>query len=148
MDNLIIKTAIHTEDFYAVYELNKEFAKLYNAENKLTLSREQFIKDKDLFSCKVAVVDGEIVGFTTYFTAYYSWVGKAIYLDDLFVTQDYRSKGIGDALLNAVIEIAKQEDCKRVVWQVSNWNKKAQKFYIEKGAVLDENEINCVYKID
>lgn len=147
MDNLIIRTATSTEDFYAVHELNKEFARLYNAEDKLTLTKEQLIKDKDLFSCRVALVNNVIIGFTTYFTAYYTWVGKAIYLDDLFVTQNFRGQGIGDTLLDDVIKTAKESSCKRVVWQVSDWNKKAQKFYIEKGAVLDENEINCVYKI-
>lgn len=147
MKNLTIRSAT-IDDFDAVYKLNKEFAKLYNAEDKLTLTKEQLIKDKDLFNCRVAIIDNTIVGFSSFFQAYYTWIGKAIYLDDLFVTKTHRKKGIGDALLEDVIQIAKNKDCKRVVWQVSDWNTKAQKFYLEKGATLDSNEINCVYNVD
>lgn len=136
------------EDFSAVYQLNREFAKLYKAEDKFTLTEEQLVKDRDLFECRVALVNDVIVGFSSFFVAYYTWVGKAIYLDDLFVTKACRGQGIGDALLDDVITIAKASDCKRVVWQVSAWNKQAQKFYLEKGAVLDKKEINCIYKID
>lgn len=135
------------EDFEQIYALNKEFAQLYDAEDKFTLSKEQLIADRDLFNCRVAVIDGEVVGFTTFFTAYYTWAGKAIYLDDLFVTADQRNKGIGDKLLDDIISIAKDSNCKRVVWQVSDWNKKAQAFYKRKGAVIERGELNCIYSL-
>ncbi|MCF8295410.1 MAG: GNAT family N-acetyltransferase [Bacteroidales bacterium] len=47
---------------------------------------------------KALVVENElteIVGFALYFFAYYTWVGKCLYLDDLYVTETYRKKGIG-----------------------------------------------------
>lgn len=90
------------------------------------------------------VTDNEtIIAFSTYFFAYYSWTGKAIYLDDLYVTETYRGKGIGNLLFNKIIETAKNNNCKKVKWQVSNWNKKAIKFYKNKGALIDDVEINC-----
>lgn len=143
---MTIRTAT-LEDFDAVYALNQEFARLYNAEDKLTLTKEQLIADRDLFHCRVAVVDEKIVGFSTYFTAYYTWVGKALYLDDLFVTESYRGRSIGDQLLDDVIEKAREMNCVRVVWQVSEWNKKAQEFYKYKGAIVEEGELNCVYRL-
>lgn len=143
---MIIRDA-EIKDFNRIYELNQEFARLYNAEDKLTLEKDQLIKDRDLFKCRVAIVDDIIVGFTTYFTAYYTWVGKAIYLDDLFVTEEYRGRNIGDKLLDDVIEVARQNQCVRVVWQVSEWNKKAQKFYLNKGAKIDSGELNCIFEI-
>lgn len=147
-DTLSIRTA-KSEDLDAVYTLNQEFAKLYKAEDKLTLSKQQLKKDyqSKYFDCRVAVVNESIIGFTSFFTAYYTWVGKCLYLDDLFVTQTYRSQGIGEALLDDSIAIAKASDCTRVVWQVSDWNKKAQKFYQTKNATLVPGEINCVYDI-
>lgn len=147
MPQSIIRTATKDE-LDDVYKLNQEFAKLYDAEDKLTLSCAQFKQDHDLFRCRIALVDEVIVGFATFFTAYYTWVGKCLYLDDLFVTQTYRNQGIGEMLLDDTIAIAKAEDCQRVVWQVSDWNKKAQAFYQEKKAKLISGEINCVYKID
>lgn len=141
-----IRTAT-VEDFDAIYALNQEFAELYNAMDKLTLTKEQMIADKDLFHCRVAIVDDKIVGFSTYFPAYYTWVGKALFLDDLFVTASYRSRGIGDKLLDDVIHKARELNCVRVVWQVSEWNKKAQAFYERKGAVIETGELNCVYSL-
>ena len=75
--------------------------------------------------------------------AYYSWTGKTIYLDDLYVLENYRGRGIGNALLDKVIETAKTENCKKVRWQVSNWNGKAIEFYKKRGAIIDDVEINC-----
>lgn len=147
IENLTIRTAT-IDDFERVYELNKEFAKLYNAEDKFQITKEQFIKDKDLFKCRVAVIDDIIIGFSTFFIAYYTWVGKAIYLDDLFVTKNYRNKQIGNVLLDDVIEMAKKMSCKKVIWKVSEGNEKAQKFYLYKGAVIDRSEVTCVYNIN
>ena len=87
------------------------------------------------------------MGFATYFIAYYSWTGKVVYLDDLYVLEKYRGLGIGSKLLDRVIEIAKNENCKKVRWQVSNWNDKAIEFYKMRGAIIDEVEINCDLKI-
>lgn len=145
--NVNIRTA-KQDDLDAVYILNQEFARAYKAEDKLTLSKEQLKKDSHLFNCRVALVDEVIVGFSTFFVAYYTWVGKSMYLDDLFVTQEYRRQGIGEMLLDDVIAIAEASECKRVVWQVSDWNQKAQKFYLEKGALLASGEMNCVYVIE
>ena len=111
--NVIIRKA-RDEDYSKVYYLNLEFANLYNAKDMFTLSREQFIHDKDLYCCKVAEIeDGNIIGFTTSFVAYYSWIGKVLYLDDLFVTSDMRNHGIGEKLLDDAILIAKDSKCKR-----------------------------------
>lgn len=148
-NTLSIRTA-ELGDLDAVYALNQEFARLYKAEDKLTLTKGQIKQDYELkhFDCRVAVIDEQVIGFTSFFTAYYTWVGKCLYLDDLFVTQTYRSQGIGEALLDDTIAIAKAADCKRVVWQVSDWNKKAQAFYQAKNAVLVSGEINCVYEVE
>jgi hypothetical protein len=45
--------------------------------------------------------------------------------------------------LDAIIEMARQSHCKKVRWQVSNWNHRAIEFYKKRGATVDEVEINC-----
>jgi hypothetical protein len=42
-----------------------------------------------------------------------------------------------------VINLAKQEQCKKVRWQVSGWNSNAIAFYKKMGANIDSTEINC-----
>jgi diamine N-acetyltransferase len=83
------------------------------------------------------------VGFASYYFTYFSWTGKAIYLDDLYVVASYRGKGIGRRLLEEIISIGKRENCKRLKWQVSKWNEAAISFYKNIGAAIDDTEINC-----
>lgn len=131
------------EDFKTVYLLIKEFAEFIRTSEKVLITPEQMEMDKDFFNCFIAVDNDKIIGFATYFTAYYSWTGKALYLDDLYVLEQYRGQGIGNSLFDKIIETAKNDRCKKVKWQVSKWNQKAIDFYKGKGAVIDEVEINC-----
>jgi len=132
-----------SNDFVEVHKLIKEFALFIKTPGKVKITPEQMAKDKEHFKCLVATVDEAIVGFATYFFSYYSWTGKAIYLDDLYVKEDYRGRNIGNGLFNKVIEIGKTENCYKMKWQVSNWNNKAQDFYKSRGAIIDDVEINC-----
>ena len=136
------------QDFPGVLSLIKEFAIFQKTPEKVTISLAQMVEDKDCFQCLVAETDDkELVGFASYFFAYYSWSGKAIYLDDLYVQEASRKKEVGSRLLDAIINIAKQEQCKKVRWQVSQWNSNAIEFYKNMGAVIDDTEINCDFVI-
>ena len=131
-------------DFPAIYALIHEFASFQKTPEKVLITPEQMLQHKDLFQCLVAVTDEQqIIGFASYFYAYYSWSGKAIYLDDLYVIETYRKQKIGSQLLNALIELAKQQQCIKLRWQVSSWNKSAIGFYKSIGAHIDDTEINC-----
>jgi GNAT superfamily N-acetyltransferase len=132
-----------TTDFEEIHSLIKEFAEFIKTPEKVITTPSQMNNDKGYFNCFIAVDKNKIIGFATYFIAYYSWTGKAIYLDDLYVLEKYRGQGIGNKLLDKVIETAKSENCKKVKWQVSNWNEKAIEFYKIRGATIDEVEINC-----
>lgn len=134
----------NVQDFAEIFLLIKEFALFQNTPEKLTITVEQMTKEKNLFHCFVAENDKkQIVGFASFFFAYYSWTGKAIYLDDLYVKEDYRNQGIGKKLLEAVINLAQTEKCRKLRWQVSKWNMNAIQFYKKMGATIDTVEINC-----
>jgi diamine N-acetyltransferase len=101
-------------------------------------------RDKSLLNCLVAESNnGEIIGFASFFFCYYSWTGKAIYMDDLYVQLTYRAQGIGTRLLQSVYHYGKNEGCNKLRWQVSRWNEKAIGFYKSLGATIDEVEVNC-----
>ncbi len=131
-------------DFEDIFFLIKEFAAFQQTANKVSITVEQMHVDKNLFQCFVATTgDDKIIGFATFFFAYYSWSGKALNLDDLYVTQQFRKQGIGKMLLDEVIALAKKEDCKKLRWQVSGWNTNAISFYKKIGASIDGTDINC-----
>lgn len=138
-----IRKATHL-DFADILSLIKEFSVFQKTPKKVSITLEQMTSEKDFFHCFAAETeDKQIVGFATFFFAYYSWSGKALYLDDLYVKEDFRKFSIGKNLLNKVILHAKEEQGKKVRWQVSKWNENAIDFYKKVGAAIDETEINC-----
>lgn len=135
------------KDFAQIYDLVKEFATFIKTPEKVSITVDQMIRDKEIFQCLVAVDSDKIIGFATYFYSYHSWTGKALYIDDLYVKDQYRGRGTGSKLFDALLDIAKEESCKKVKWQVSNWNSKAIEFYKKRGAVINDVEINCELKL-
>jgi predicted N-acetyltransferase YhbS len=136
-------------DFPAVLSLIRELAEFERAPEKVTNSVKQMKIEKDLFQCLVAEADtGEIVGMAIYFYAYFTWVGKSLYLDDIYVRQAFRKQKIGTELLRKVFEIANTEDCKRVRWQVLKWNQPAIQMYLKSGAEIDDEWLNCSFDHD
>jgi GNAT superfamily N-acetyltransferase len=66
-------------------------------------------------------------------------LGRAgLYLEDLFVPQQFRGRGIGIGLLAAVAQIALQENCCAMRWEVLNWNEKAIDLYKALGAEFSQ----------
>ncbi len=139
----IIRKAID-KDFTEILSLIKELAVFEKAPEKVTNTVEQMKNEKEYFKCFVAEnSQKEIVGIALYFFTYYTWVGKSLYLDDLYVKKLYRGNQIGTELLKKIFEVAKKDNCKRVRWQVLNWNKPAIDMYKKSGAEIDNEWSNC-----
>lgn len=135
---------IGPEDYQALIDLFKEFSVFENQPQQMINSAEKMKTEHDLINGYVAInSDEKIVGYATCFLAYYTWKGKSLYMDDLYVKPEYRGLGIGKSLIDKIIEFAKTENCYKIRWQVSHWNTKAQEFYIQLGAEISQSEWNC-----
>lgn len=79
-------------------------------------------------------------GFALFFSNFSTFLCKpGLYLEDLFVLPQWRSHGIGKALLSHLASIAVERRYARFEWCVLNWNKPAIGFYEAAGAqVLDD----------
>jgi GNAT superfamily N-acetyltransferase len=76
-----------------------------------------------------------LVGYALYFYTYSSFVAKpTLYLEDLFVLEKYRKRGVGFSLFRKCVDIAVAEGCGRMEWAVLTWNTKALRFYEKLGA--------------
>ena len=84
------------------------------------------------------------VGFALFFHNFSTFLGKpGIYLEDLFVLEDYRGKGYGKKLLASLAALALERNCGRLEWAVLDWNEPSIEFYKSLGArMMDEWVIN------
>ena len=129
-------------------ELIKDLATFEKAPHEVKNSVDQMRQEKESFGFFVAEEGGKILGAAIYFFAYYTWVGKSLYLDDLYVKPEYRRRKIGSKLLNMVFGLAMKEHCKRLRWQVLDWNKDAISFYEKHGATITSEWLNCDFDED
>jgi ribosomal protein S18 acetylase RimI-like enzyme len=78
---------------------------------------------------------GEVAGFALFFRNFSTFLAKpGIYLEDLYVRQQYRGRGYGEQLLRHLARLAVERDCGRLEWSVLNWNQRAIDFYKSLGA--------------
>jgi len=136
------------QDFPQILALIKELALFEKAPQEVTNTLEKMQNEQDLFEFFVAEKDGEIIGMALYFFAYFTWKGKSLYLDDLYVKQEQRGSGVGSKLLRKIFEVAKEHNVDRLRWQVLDWNKPAIELYDKIGATLDKEWINCDFDKD
>lgn len=85
--------------------------------------------------CVLASVNGAAAGFALYFFNYSTFLARpGLYLEDLFVKPEFRSQGIGKALLLHLAKVANTRGCGRMEWSVLDWNQPAIDFYESLGA--------------
>jgi GNAT superfamily N-acetyltransferase len=136
-------------DFPAILAMIQELALFEKSPEKVKNSVGQMQQEKDYFNCLVAETEHkEIVGMALYFFAYYTWVGKSLFLDDLYVKEPYRKQKIGSALMKELFEVARVENCKRIRWQVLDWNSPAIEMYRKMGVEIDDEWLTCSIEIN
>lgn len=80
--------------------------------------------------------DGRPAAFALFFQSFSGFLGKPnLYLEDLFVDEEYRGKGLGREMFARLAAIAKERGCQRIDWLCMDWNEKAIRFYEGMGAV-------------
>ena len=78
----------------------------------------------------------KVLGFALYFRTFSTFLGRpGIYLEDLFVREFARGKGIGEALLRRLAKCVLGMGGGRLEWAVLDWNEPAISFYKKMGAV-------------
>lgn len=77
----------------------------------------------------------EPAGMALYFHNFSTFLGRpGVYLEDLYVNQEFRGQGIGKKLLTQLAVIAKERSCARYEWVCLDWNKPSREFYEALGA--------------
>ena len=107
---------------------------------------EHWLFDEKKAEVIFAVEGEEKVGFALFFHNFSTFLGRAgIYLEDLYVSPEYRGKGYGKAILTQLAHIAVERGCGRLEWWCLDWNKTSIEFYLSMGAEAMEDW--TVYRI-
>jgi len=81
-------------------------------------------------SMRVAVEDGRMLGFAIHHYHDSTWdIAPEGYLEDLFVDETTRGKGVGRALIDDLIVISKRHGWRGIYWHTDQDNERARKLY-------------------
>jgi GNAT superfamily N-acetyltransferase len=74
-------------------------------------------------------------GFCLFFHNYSTFLGKpGLYIEDLYVKESFRGKGLGKSLLKFMAKTAVERNCGRLEWSCLDWNQPSIDFYKAQGA--------------
>jgi GNAT superfamily N-acetyltransferase len=127
------------EDIPIVWQFVQKKAAFDNWLDKLQATPEMLAKamfaDPPQMGVLLAEQDDRAVGFASYFFTFSTYMGRrCLWLDDLYVEEDLRRKGIGTALLRDLAKLAVKLSCPRVEWLAAADNARAISFYQQLGA--------------
>jgi GNAT superfamily N-acetyltransferase len=128
-------------DEHALFTLVKQLAAYERLEHRVSgsaeLLGEHLFGERPVASALIAERATSALGFALFFTSYSTFLTRpGIYLEDLFVIEPERRRGIGRALLGALARIAVDSGAGRLEWAVLDWNAAAIGFYERLGATI------------
>jgi GNAT superfamily N-acetyltransferase len=134
---LTIRAAL-AADVAVLRTMIRELAEFERQLELVTIQEKDLLRDgfgpHPQFRALIAEWDGQPSAYALFYDYYSTWVGRGLYLEDLFVREQFRRKGIGKALLAAGARIARDEHYYAMRWEVLDWNAKAIDLYRALGA--------------
>jgi len=129
----------------AIVRLMRDFAEYENLAEYCEITEQRLFEvmfgEEAFVEGLVAFHDQVPVAYAMFYPYFASFRGQCgYYLEDIFVAEDFRRNGLGEAMVKIVARLAKQRGFERIDFQVLEWNTPAVKFYEKLGAVRDDSE--------
>ena len=129
------------DDVPTLLMLIRQLAAFEKKPHKAIVTEADLLRDgfgpQPKFRALIADWDGQPAGYASFFYFYSTFLGRpALFLEDLFVLDQFRGKGLGKALLASVAKLAVDEGCFGLRWEVLDWNRTAIEFYERLGATF------------
>ncbi len=128
-----------SEDTPLILEFIRELAH-YEKMSDQVVATEELLHDTLFTQKKAEVLIGEYQGkpaaFALFFHNFSTFLGRpGIYLEDLYVKEEFRRMGFGKKLLTTLATLAKERNCGRLEWSCLNWNTPSINFYKSLGSI-------------
>ncbi len=122
--------------FLALIDALADYEKLERPDPE---ARQRLIRDgfgpHPRYDAFLAFVDGRAAGYAIVYETYSSFLAMpTLYLEDIFVLPDFRSRKVGLGLFLHCARLARDRNCGRMDWTVLHWNELALDFYRRLGA--------------
>jgi GNAT superfamily N-acetyltransferase len=128
----------------ALLEMIRELAQFERLEHEMEATTESLHEalfgQNAVAGALLARSNGTFIGYAIYFFTFSSFLGRrGLWLDDVYVRPEFRHRGVGRRLIEAVARIGVEHQCGRFEWTALNWNRAALDVYQKMGArVMDE----------
>ena len=125
------------DDVTLLRTMIRELAEFEHELDGVTITEEDLATDgfgdTPKFRALILQWDVQVAGYALVFDYYSTWMGRQLFLEDLFVRTEFRGKGIGKATLSYVARVAKDEGYRALRWEVLGWNQPAIELYRSLG---------------
>lgn len=137
MDAVVLPAA--PADLPVLLELIRELARFERLEHEVEATleslRESLFGAQPAAGALLASSEGEKAGYAIFYFTFSSFVGRpGIWLEDVYVRPQFRGRGLGHRLIEAVAKVGAERNCGRFEWAALAWNEKALEFYRALGA--------------
>lgn len=133
-----------TADAESILSLVKDLAVQHNALSMIVYTARDLVEAGiGTPSAPVGAVvaenaGGEVVGVALYFYRFSTWKGPTVHIEDLIVSGECRGMGVGEALMDEVVSMARKRGVDRIELDVEADNENAIRFYEKKGYCVKE----------
>lgn len=129
----------------AIVRLMRDFAEFEDLGDYCEINEDRLLDvmfgDDAFVEGLVAFHQGEMVAYALFYPYFASFRGQCgYYLEDIFIAEEFRRNGLGEAMVRIIARLAKQRGFERIDFQVLEWNTPAVKFYEKLGAMRDDSE--------
>jgi GNAT superfamily N-acetyltransferase len=133
------------KDISAIVRMMRDFAEFENLGHFFEVTEERL---HDAMFGEGGFVEGMIAtegdhafGYALFYPYFASFRGQTgFYLEDIYIHEDYRKNGIGEAMVRSIAALAAERGHERMDFMVLDWNTPASNFYVKLGAIRDEDE--------
>jgi len=137
MDNITIRESIHDDIpliLELLYELGRQKPQKDSESEKFKKLLKNYMQEDDKKILVAQDNDSKIIGMISMvFLSRLNQNTLEMYVPELIVSQNYRSKGIGKKLINSSIEFGKEKKCHRIRLESGNQSIESHKFYKHLG---------------